>query len=83
MTFLVYIIYSASLNRYYVGYTGSLITERLAKHNFNHKGFTGKTPDWEIRYVEEFGSKHEAMAREREIKAWKSRKKIEQLISNK
>jgi len=73
MPFIVYIIYSASLNRYYVGYSAGPVESRLQKHNARHKGFTGKNSDWVIRYTEYFSTKPEAMKREREIKAWKSR----------
>ncbi|MBN2682809.1 MAG: GIY-YIG nuclease family protein [Bacteroidales bacterium] len=59
------------------------VQERLRGHNTNHKGFTGGYEDWALVYTEEFYSKMEASAREREIKAWKSKKKIESLIQNK
>jgi putative endonuclease len=54
--------------------------ERLRKHNTNHKGFTGKTNDWIIVYTEGFSTKDQAYACEREVKKWKSRKRIEDLI---
>jgi putative endonuclease len=78
--FYCYILYSISKQSYYIGYTASSLQERLRKHNSNHKGFTGTVNDWEIVYVEEFIDKASAMKREREIKSWKSKKKIEQLI---
>ncbi|WP_333908729.1 hypothetical protein [Marinigracilibium pacificum] len=37
--------------------------------------------DWELVYHEEFETKTDAYALEREIKGWKSRKKIEALSS--
>ena len=43
--FKVYILYSETKNKYYVGYTRDSITERIRKHNSNHKGFTGETGD--------------------------------------
>ncbi len=49
----VYIIYSNSINRYYVGVTSD-IESRIKKHNSNHKGFTGRANDWELKYSEEF-----------------------------
>ncbi|MCT4666133.1 MAG: GIY-YIG nuclease family protein [Flavobacteriales bacterium] len=55
-------------------------TERLRRHNTNHKGFTGRANDWIIVFVQEFPSKKMATLREKEIKNWKSRKKIEELI---
>ncbi|GGE21569.1 GIY-YIG nuclease family protein [Psychroflexus salis] len=81
MNCYTYILYSKLLDKYHVGYTNILIEERLKKHNTNHKGFTSKANDWVVVYVEVFDSKNEAYAREREIKAKKSRKYIEKLIA--
>jgi putative endonuclease len=81
MIFHVYILYSPSLNKFYIGYTGEDLSERIRKHNSNHKGFTGKVGDWELKYQEEFAEKSLAARREREIKSWKSRKMIERLIA--
>lgn len=78
-----YILYSKKIDSYYVGHTADTLTERLRKHNTNHKGFTGKTNDWEYAYLELFISKKEAYARERYIKSRKSRLYIEVLIQNK
>jgi len=74
-----YILHSQQIDKFYTGYTANL-EERLRKHNSNHKGFTGKADDWEIVYFEKFENKTDAYAREREVKKWKSRKKIEKLI---
>ena len=81
MSFIVYIIYSATLDRYYVGYTAGSMENRLKKHNSRHKGFTGKNADWMVKYIEVFTTKDDAMKREKQIKSWKSRIKIQQLIS--
>jgi hypothetical protein len=56
---------------------------RLRRHKSNHKGFTGKVDDWVIVYTEIHPTKADAYQREREIKAWKNRKKIDQLIAQK
>ena len=78
--FKVYILYSDTKHKYYVGYTGEPLTERLRKHNSNHKGFTGGMGDWEIRYSETFETKEEAINKEKQIKGWKNKKLIEKLI---
>jgi putative endonuclease len=78
-----YILYSATLNKYYVGHTDDEITERIRKHNSNHKGFTGGYGDWTLVYQEQYHTKNEALAREKQVKAWKSRKEIEKLINKK
>jgi len=76
-----YILYSAQLNKYYTGFTGDDMEERWRRHNTNHKGFTGGIGDWQIVYSESYQLKTEAHARERQVKSWKSRKKIEELIT--
>jgi len=81
MAFIVYILFSPTKNKYYVGYTSQSIHERLKKHNTNHKGFSGSVADWEIKHQEYFKDKLEALKRERQIKSWKSRKVIETLIA--
>ena len=82
MQFTVYILYSTFKSKYYIGFTGDDINERLRRHNTNHRGFTGGIGDWIIVYKEQFSTKQEAMQREKQIKSWKSRKLIEKLIGN-
>ncbi|MDR2840430.1 MAG: GIY-YIG nuclease family protein [Paludibacter sp.] len=77
-----YILYSKTADKYYVGATAGAIEERLHRHNTYHKkGFTHQATDWMVVYSQEFPEKVQAFAREREVKAWKSRKAIEKLIS--
>ena len=81
-TYYFYILYSSNLDKYYFGHTSNL-DERLKKHNTNHKGFTGKADDWNVVYTETYPTKELAYAREREIKKWKSRVRIKELIVRK
>ena len=78
--YYVYILYSKTIDRYYIGYTNSP-DERLYKHNKRHKGYTAQVDDWVLRYQETYPTKTDAIKRERQIKRWKSRKMIEQLLS--
>ncbi|NJX17275.1 GIY-YIG nuclease family protein [Tamlana crocina] len=73
-------LYSQQLDKYYVGHTGSSVSERLQKHLSDHKGFTSFAKDWQIVFTEAFESKSEAYQRELYIKKRKSRKYIEELI---
>ncbi len=77
----LYILFSETANKYYIGYTADNLAERLRKHNTNHKGFTGGIGDWKIVYTEMYTDKNIATKREREVKKWKSRKMLEKLIS--
>jgi len=64
MKYFVYILYSLSLDRYYAGSTEN-VEDRLKKHLASHKGFTGKAKDWQVKLIEEFNSKTDALKRER------------------
>ena len=68
MKFKTYILYSEHLEKYYIGSTSMDITERLRRHNTNHKGYTGKVNDWEVVYFKEFKDKRESLSLERRIK---------------
>ena len=81
MSAYFYILYSKLADKFYIGHTTETVDERLRKHNSNHKGFTGKFNDWKIVHVEPLASKENAYKREREVKAWKSRQRIEQLVA--
>ncbi|BDB54624.1 hypothetical protein GENT5_09290 [Flavobacterium ammoniigenes] len=82
MLFQVYLLFSESKNRYYIGYSSNL-EARLIRHNQKSKGFTGNTNDWKVVYTEQYNTKEEAQKRELQIKSWKSRIKIQELISTK
>jgi len=80
--YIIYILFSQIRNRFYIGFTSNL-EERIIRHNQKSKGFTGNVNDWEIVYTEKYKSKEEAHKRELQIKSWKSRIKIQELISKK
>ena len=80
--FYTYILYSQSLDRFYVGYTSQPLEERLKKHLSSHSGYTSRAKDWEIAYYEMFENKHSAIKREKEIKNWKSKEKVLGLVKN-
>ena len=63
-----YILYSKILDKYYVGFTGDDLIDRVRRHNSNHKGFTGGKGDWQVKYFESYQSKVEAQTRERQVK---------------
>ena len=81
MMYYCYILYSKTADRFYIGHTNNP-EERLKKHNTNHKGYTGKYNDWKIVLIEQFSTNEAAYARERQIKSWKNRQRIMDLINN-
>ena len=58
-----------------------ILEDRLRRHFSSHKGFTARTKDWKIVYFETFENKTDAILREQEIKNWKSKKRIIELIA--
>jgi putative endonuclease len=78
--FYTYILYSAILDRYYIGYTAGTVELRLAKHLLSKEGFTSKAKDWKVVYIEVFENKVSAMQRESQLKSWKNKTRIKELI---
>jgi putative endonuclease len=79
MSFHVYILYSETIDEYYVGHSGKL-ENRVFRHVHSGSKATKKARDWVLVYKEQFDTKAEAYRREIEIKKRKSRKYIESLI---
>ena len=77
--FVVYIIYSQKLDRFYIGHTED-IAIRINEHNSGISNYTSKAKDWVIKLTIAFKTREEAKRRELEIKKKKSRKYIEWLI---
>ena len=75
----LYILHSESINRYYIG-VASDVNERLKRHLSNHGGYTSKAKDWKVVHLEEYPSKIEALAREKQLKKWKSAVRIKEMI---
>jgi putative endonuclease len=51
MPFHVYIIYSATLDQYYIGQTQD-VADRLFRHNNSGSKSTKKAKDWKLVYEE-------------------------------
>jgi putative endonuclease len=80
MSYWVYILESKRNHQYYVGQTDD-VADRLSRHNKGKVISTKPFIPWVLVYSEDFRTRSEAVKREREIKARKSRKYIESLIS--
>ena len=81
MQHYVYILYSTSRDRYYVG-SASDIEQRLMRHNAGATPSTKPGRPWKLVYSEDFTTRSDALKREMQIKRQKSRIYIEQLIGN-
>ena len=81
MNFSFYIIYSASLDKYYTGSCQDFGT-RLLQHNAGRNKSTKGGVPWVLKYEEKYETNQEARKREAAIKKMKSRKFVEALISS-
>jgi len=77
--YYVYILYSASLDKYYVGSTAD-VEMRVERHNAGWGRFTKGGIPWKLMYTETCSTQSEALQRERGIKRQKDRRYIEHLI---
>ena len=65
--YFVYILYSQRRQRYYVGST-EVVEKRLQEHNRGKSASTRAGIPWELIRTEDFGTRSEAILRERKIK---------------
>ncbi len=79
--YFTYIIKSQKNGKYYIGSSDD-VNRRLLDHNWSRTPSTKTGIPWVLVYFESFDSRSEAMKREYEIKAKKSRNYIEFLIDN-
>ncbi|MBR9920412.1 MAG: GIY-YIG nuclease family protein [Bacteroidetes bacterium] len=80
-SYCVYILYSESIDRYYVGHTSETAETRLHRHNTDYyeKKYTRRGKPWKLYVEMPCGSRQQAMDVEQHIKQMKSRKYIENL----
>ena len=81
MAATVYILQSETTHRFYIGCTED-VGARLSEHNRGQTVSTRGRGPWSIVYQEEFESLSQARRRERQLKAWKSHRCIEELIES-
>ena len=67
MPFTVYILYSATAEKHYTGFTSNL-EQRLLSHNELGKDWTSKYRPWQLIFTKEFEIKNEAMDHEKWLK---------------
>ncbi len=79
--YTVYILYSASFDKIYIGYTSNLI-QRFHSHNeLSNEGWTTRYRPWVVIYCEWYNVKEDAMKREKELKGGQGRQWIRDKIA--
>ncbi|SEQ41067.1 GIY-YIG nuclease family protein [Neolewinella agarilytica] len=79
--YYVYILYSPTKDKYYIGYTGQL-TDRFQRHQQGRSKSTKAGRPWLIAYLERFDDPTGAYRRESYIKKQKSRKYVQALVDS-
>ena len=79
--FYTYIIYSTTIDKYYIGQCEDL-EKRLSDHNNSRSTYTKNGQPWALKWSKQSDTRSEAIAEERRIKKKKSRKYVEWLISS-
>jgi putative endonuclease len=66
--FVVYVLYSKSHDRLYIGLTSDLIMRFRFHNKLSKKGFTLRFRPWHVIHVEFFDTRREAATREKQLK---------------
>lgn len=71
--YIVYVLKSLSTSKHYIGYTSNL-EKRIKDHNSGLSGYTSRYLPWKLLYTEEYGSRSDAIKREKYFKSYEGRK---------
>ena len=78
--YIVYILHSEKLNRYYIGYTSNFDLRLEFHKNAPSNKYTANAEDWTLFFSLTCHSKAQALSIEKHIKKMKSKTYIENLI---
>ena len=78
--FFVYVLYSPSANKFYVGYTSNLESRLLSHNLLGTKDWTKRYRPWELVYTESYQTKSSALKREKELKTGVGREFIQKML---
>jgi putative endonuclease len=79
--FFVYVLYSPSAGKCYVGSTSNLESRLLSHNVLGTKDWTKRYRPWNLVYTESYGSKSSALKREKELKTGVGREFIRKILS--
>jgi len=79
--FTVYVLYSPTYNKIYIGYTSDLPNRLLSHNELATKGYTIRYRPWVVIHTEEFEIKSKAIIRESKLKTANGRKFVWEIIN--
>ena len=77
----LYILYSLKVDRYYIG-SSTNPDRRILEHQRGQTRSTARGAPWEVKLLQSFPSKNEALHAEIRLKRWKNRFEIEKVIAD-
>jgi putative endonuclease len=80
MDFHVYVLFSPTFDKIYIGFTSNLENRLIAHNHPANKGWSRSFKPWELVYHESFATKPEAMKREKKLKTATGRKFIREVV---
>ncbi len=80
MSYTVYVLYSESFQRLYIGMTSHLESRMLSHNQLASKGFTKRYRPWSLIHTEIFLDKPAALAREKALKSGQGRAWIKEWV---
>ncbi len=81
MSYSVYILYSNEFDRYYIGQTNNII-DRIKRHNSGYVRSTKHYRPWALVFYLTTEDRGSAVRFENKLKSYKSKSKIEELITS-
>jgi putative endonuclease len=78
--YTVYVLYSPTYNKIYIGYTSDLPNRMLSHNQLSSKGYTVRYRPWSVLFTEEYTDKSEALSREKALKSGQGRVYIWEII---
>ena len=79
--FYVYILRSKKDGSFYIGQTNN-IEDRVNRHNSGRSVYTKLKIPWDLVYYERFETRKGALQREKELKSWKSKIILQELVEH-
>jgi putative endonuclease len=79
----IYVLYSPGFNNIYIGFSSELTNRLMAQNDSRNTGWSSRYQPWELFYTEEHPTKSAAMQREKELKTFRGRAFIREMLKGK
>lgn len=81
MKYFLYILRSKVKETYYTGVSDDPERRHFFHNNDSKKGYTKRFRPWDLVFTKAFDTKEQALAAERKVKSWKSKRMIRSFAS--